>query len=140
MFAFVTGMCLVVGRCVPVGETRTLTVNSAGESQISNLEPPSGWLDGLGRNTLRSGWHNNSGSGSRSTDGEVERERPAGEKACALGLRTLVAEQQQQQQGHHHPPPCFKVDEPSSGPSLKRSRLHYSWGDQIDREEGTEYS
>ena len=48
-------MCLVVGRCVPVGETRTLTVNSAGESQIANLEPPSGWLlDGLGRNTLRS--------------------------------------------------------------------------------------
>ena len=40
----------------------------------------------------------------------VERERPAGEKACALGLRTLVAEQQQQQQGHHLPPPCFKVE------------------------------
>ena len=34
----------------------------------------------------------------------------------------------------------FKVDEPSSGPSLKRSRLHYSWGDQIDWEEGTGYS
>ena len=142
--AFVTGMCLVVGRCVPVGETRTLTVNSAGESQIANLEPPSGWLlDGLGRNTLRSGWHNNSGSGSRSTGDEVEREPPLGEKVCALGLRTLVAEQQQQQQQGHHHPPCgksFKVDEPSSGPSLKRSRLHYSWGDQIDREEGTEYS
>ena len=142
-------MCLVVGRCVPVGETRTLTVNSAGESQIANLEPPSGWLlDGLGRNTLRSGWHNNSGSGSRSTDGEVERAAGGGKGLRALGLRTLVAEQQQQQQqGHQHPPPyklgcgmSFKVDEPSSGPSLKRSRLHYSWGDQIDREEGTEYS
>ena len=106
VFAFVTGMCLVVGRCVPVGETRTLTVNSAGESQRANLEPPSGCLlDGLGRThcappaqQLRFRFTFNRRRGG-------EREQPAGEKACAAGLRTLVAEQQQQQQGHQHPPP-----------------------------------
>ena len=131
-------MCLVVGRCVPVGETRTLTVNSAGESQRANLEPPSGCLldHWSWSNTLRSAgtttqvqvhvqpatrWGERAGGGkglrggSQNTCGGTTTTTTRSSTSTSLGCGM-----------------SFKVDEPSSGPSLKRSRLHYSWGDQID--------
>ena len=138
VFAFVTGMCLVVGRCVPVGETRTLTVNSAGESQRANLEPPSGCLlDGLGRThcappaqQLRFRFTFNRRRGGERAAAGGKGLRGGSQNTC--GGTTITTTTRSSTSTSLGCGKSFKVDEPSSGPSLKRSRLHYSWGDQID--------